>query len=239
MGRRTCVPVSPRGNYTSAIASKTMPSSERSVTSTGPGRGCPRRVSKRRQNGPRWNGTTTVRRPTSSGGERADFRYDIDREAPDGGFPRTIRDTWPGADCRLGRGVRRPDRPVFGRQARRETGRATLSAGHAPGPGWLGHGSSVHEPERLGREDRWRDAPKHIGGEPLQPGQISRLAINAHGSEHGEVALNGRSNANVLDVNTVDDPANRNKLEQIGRMVAQPGIILLWDAGRLASTRAS
>ena len=74
--------------------------------------------------------------------------------------------------------------------------------------------------------------PAHLCGNlfmdcaPIAPGQITRLAINAHGAP-GVLAVNGKDNPNTLNVTALLDPAVRDDWDAVVQATAPDATIIL------------
>lgn len=125
------------------------------------------------------------------------FRYDLSREAPDGGYPRKIAEQWRAREVCIWAAS---DVPIAVHEdARlREADKKTLSklqwpeglsrgqAGWHIGVNWVTFDSLLQLLNNL-------KLPDYLGAGRLRSGEITRLAINAHGLP-GDIRINGRSN---------------------------------------------
>ena len=95
------------------------------------------------------------------GGNEQPSGNDIDREAPDGGFPRTIRDTWPGADLAVWAAVFDvPIVPCLDARLEGKPGGPPYPQGTLRGQGGWDMGLLFTSLNDLAVKDRWRERPE-------------------------------------------------------------------------------
>lgn len=164
-------------------------------------------------------------------------RYDWSADRPDPGYPHPIENDWKHGVCVWANIDSSLNVDVDARL--REDDGSTISRlpyprGTTRGQGGWDVGLSFGSLKSLARQLRENRLPRFICGrswpwqdcEPLAPGHVRRLALNAHG-DSGEVAVNGQNHQVKLTVLTLAaDFDLRSDLESIRDMLEPNGTLL-------------